>query len=198
MLRETALKYIPHEIRLTYDDYCRIPSGERYELIEGALRRMAPAPSVFHQEISKRLGRLLLEWIEDNNLGKVYYAPIDVVLSQHDVVQPDLLYISKERLGIIHTANIQGAPDLVVEILSPNTAEWDRETKRRIYARYGVRELWLVDPDGRSIEVAIHNGRELATLQVYPPGTTMESKLLAGFALEVDNLFRSTHEVRDE
>lgn len=187
--RETAPQYIPRELRLTYDDYCRIPCTERYELIGGALRKMTPAPSVFHQEISKRLGRLLVEWIEDRNLGKVYHAPIDVVLSQYDVVQPDLLYVSQERLGIIQKANIQGAPDLVVEILSPHTVEWDRETKRPVYARYGVREMWLVDPDGRSIEVAVHDGRELATSQVYSPGATMTNNLLAGFTLAVDKLF---------
>ena len=189
MLRETAPEYIPNSIRLTYEDYCRMPSGQRYELVEGGLR-VVPSPSVAHQEISKRLERALLEWIEDRNLGKVYNAPIDVVLSEHDVVQPDILYVSQERLGIIKEANIQGAPDLVVEILSHSLAEWDRATKRRLYARYGVREYWLVDPEAKTIEVTANNGRELVTLQVYSSGTTLTSPLLPDFALDVDKLFQ--------
>ncbi|HHY46745.1 MAG TPA: Uma2 family endonuclease [Firmicutes bacterium] len=190
MVKETAPQYAPVDLRLTYEDYCRISSGERYELLEGDLRRMTPAPSVFHQEVSGRIEKALRQWIEDHDLGKVYYSPIDVVLSEHNVVQPDILYISRERLGIIKEAYIRGAPDLVVEILSPSTAELDQVTKRRIYGRYGVREFWIVDPDGRSIEVAAHNGRELATVQVYPVGTTLVSPLLGGFELEIDGVFR--------
>lgn len=189
-LQETAVEYKSQKARLTYEDYCLTPPGERYELIEGVLRKMTPAPSVFHQEISKRLERLLLEWVEDRGLGKVYDAPIDVVLSQHNVLQPDLIYISKERTEIIHKANIWGAPDLVVEILSPSTAELDQETKRQIYAAYGVRELWLVDPDNKSIEVATLDGHELATLEIYRPGSIMTTRLLPGFSLDVGMLFK--------
>ncbi len=188
-VREVAQKYDSDAVRLTYDDYCRMPAGLRYELVEGDLR-MVPSPDVFHQEISKRLQRILLEWIEDRGLGKVYNAPIDVVLSEHNVVQPDLLYVSRERLGIIEKANIWGAPDLVIEILSPSTTEWDRVTKRRAYARYGVRELWIVDPEGRGIEIATLQGRELATLQVYPEGAVLNSPSLPGFTRDVAQLFR--------
>lgn len=190
VLKETAPQYIPPDLRLTYDDYCRIPSSERYELVDGGLRKMTPSPTVFHQEISGRIQKALRLWVDDHDLGKVYYAPIDVVLSEHNVVQPDILYISRERLGIIKEACIQGAPDLVVEILSPSTVEWDRVVKRRLYGVYGVREFWVVDPAGRSIEVAAHNGKELATVQVYPPGTTLVSPTLVGFELQVDGVFR--------
>ena len=190
VLKETALQYAPADLRLTYEDYCRIPFGERYELVEGELRRMTPSPTVFHQKISGRIEKALREWVDEHNLGEVYDSPIDVVLSEHNVVQPDILYISRERLGIIKEACIRGAPDLVVEILSPSTVEWDRVIKRRIYSRYGVREFWIVDPEGRSIEVASHNGRELATVQVYPLGTTLVSPLLDGFELEIDGVFR--------
>jgi len=188
-VQELAAKYDSPETRLTYEDYCRMPAGLRYELVEGDMR-MVPSPSVFHQEISKRLLKSLMEWVEGKGLGLVYDAPIDVVLSQHTVVQPDLLYISRERLGIIMKANIQGAPDLVVEILSPSTAEWDRVTKRRTYERYGVRELWLVDLEGRSIEVAARNEMGLETIRVYPLGTTVSSPILPGFVVDVDQLFR--------
>lgn len=175
---------------LTYDDYLRMPAGLRYEIVEGE-PRMVPSPGVFHQEISKRLGRVLLEWIEGQDLGLVYNAPLDVILSEHNVVQPDLLYVSKERLGIIRKENIGGAPDLVVEILSPSTAGWDQSTKRRIYGLYGVRELWLVDPEGKSIEVAVWKEGSLITVAVYPAGSTLSSPLLPGFTMEVSRLFRS-------
>lgn len=189
-MMETAPEYIAQCVRLTLDDYRRLPSGLRYELVEGVLRQMTPSPSMVHQEICKRLARALLEWVEDQDLGKVFFAPADVVLSEHNVVQPDLFYVSRERLGIIEEAHVNGAPDLVVEVLSPGTAEWDRITKRRIYGQFGVRELWLVDPGGRSVEVAVHDGRELATVQVYQTGASAESQILKGFALDVDRLFR--------
>jgi len=174
---------------LTYEDYCRMPSGNRYELVEGDIR-MTPSPSVFHQRISRRIEKVLLEWVERHELGEVLHAPIDVVLSEHNVVQPDILYVARERLGIIKEANIQGAPDLVVEILSPSDAEWDRVTKRRVYARFGVREFWIVGPEGRNIEVCVFRDCELKTFQVYPPGTRLSSPLLNDFTLDVAEVFR--------
>lgn len=188
-LREASREYTPRRVMLTYEDYCRMPSGNRYELVEGDIR-MTPSPSVFHQRISRRIEKVLLEWVERHGLGEVLHAPIDVVLSEHNVVQPDILYVARERLGIIKEANIQGAPDLVVEILSPSNAEWDRVTKRRVYARFGVREFWIVDPEGRNIEVCVFRDCELKTFQVYPPGTRLSSPLLNDFTLDVAEVFR--------
>lgn len=188
-LREASREYTPRRVMLTYEDYCRMPSGNRYELVEGDIR-MTPSPSVFHQRISRRIEKVLLEWVERHELGEVLHAPIDVVLSEHNVVQPDILYVARERLGIIKEANIQGAPDLVVEILSPSDAEWDRVTKRRVYARFGVREFWIVDPEGRNIEVCVFRDCELKTFQVYPPGTRLSSPLLNDFTLDVAEVFR--------
>lgn len=191
---EAAPTYVPPSLRLTYEDYCHIPPGhQRYELIGGAIR-VVPSPSVSHQQVSKRLQRALMEWVEDRGLGEVYNAPLDVVLSKYDVVQPDLLYVSKDRLGIIREANIWGPPDLVVEILSPGTAKWDQEVKRQVYARFGVRELWLVDPVDRTIEVATLKPGEsgtlqFAALQVYAHDSTMVSPLLPGFTLDAEALF---------
>ncbi len=175
--------------RLTYEDYCRMPAGERYELVEGELR-VVPSPTVFHQELSKRLQFLLIRWVEERHLGKVYNAPIDVLLSEHNVVQPDLLCVLREKLEIIRKANIQGAPDLVVEILSPSTEEWDRVTKRQVYAKFGVRELWFVDPAGRSVEVACLTVGDLRTVQTFAAGATLTTPLLPGFVVDIDELFR--------
>lgn len=186
--REAAPRYGSDSVLLTYDDYCRMPAGLRYELVEGDMR-MVPSPGTYHQEVSLRLKLELIAWVKTHDLGKVYDAPLDVVLSEHNVVQPDILYVSRDRLGIIKQANIWGAPDLVIEILSPSTSEWDRMTKRRAYAKFGVQEMWIVDPEGKSIEVAARQGNDLVTLQVYSRRATLVSPLLPGFTLELDVLF---------
>ncbi len=186
---EATPEYIRPSPLLTYDDYCHIPPGhQRYELIGGAVR-VVPSPSVSHQRVSKRLLVPLIQWIEGHGLGEVYSAPLDVVLSEYDVVQPDLVYVSKDRSSIIKEANIWGAPDLVVEILSPGTARWDQGLKRQLYARFGVRELWLVDPQARSIEVATLKDGALLTSQVHCVGAILSSPLLPGFALDVERVF---------
>ena len=116
---------IPNPIvKFTYEDYLNTPEDKRYELLDGELV-MTPAPGERHQSVSALLGWKLVQFASENSLGWVYLAPFDVVLSDMDVVQPDLLFVSNERGHIITPANIQGAPDLVVEILSPSTAERD-------------------------------------------------------------------------
>ena len=144
---------IPNPIvKFTYEDYLNTPEDKRYELLDGELV-MTPAPGELHQSISALLGWRLVQFASENSLGRVYQAPFDVVLSDTDVVQPDLLFVSNERGHIITPANIQGAPDLVVEILSPSTAERDRTFKRTLYAKHGVNEYWMVDTTKKR-----HNG----------------------------------------
>jgi Uma2 family endonuclease len=137
---------MPVDIRLTYEDYCRLPSdGKRYEIIDGELF-VTPSPFRPHQRVVTRLTRYLSTFVEENELGEVFVAPFDVVFSRFDVVEPDLLYVSKGRLSVLTEKNVQGAPDLVVEVLSPSTAETDRTIKLKLYARYGVQEHWIIDP----------------------------------------------------
>lgn len=176
------------DVALTYDDYRRMPEGERYELLEGDLQ-MTPAPNPRHQRISRRIGVALNEHVEKHALGEVFHSPIDVVLSQTTVVQPDILFISRARSEIVGREAITAAPDLVVEILSPSSTERDRVTKRRLYGRFGVREYWIVDPEARSIEVCVHDGRELVTHGVWQEGMEAESPLLQGFRLAVRPIF---------
>ena len=137
------------KIKLTYEDYAKTPDDERYELIDGELL-MVPSPNRPHQWTVIHLGTRLIAFVEENDLGEVYFAPFDVVLSDTNVVQPDLVFVSRERLGIITHANIQGAPDLVVEVRSPSTAYRDLTIKRRLYAEHGVKEYWMVDPEART------------------------------------------------
>ena len=140
------------DVKFTYHDYLLLSDEKRYELIDGELY-VVPAPNIYHQRISRNLEYALVQHVRQNNLGEVLNAPCDVVLSQENVIQPDILFISKDRFGIIATANIQAAPDLVIEILSESTKARDLDIKRKLYARYGAREYWIVDPTAKSVEV---------------------------------------------
>ena len=140
-------------IKLTVRDYMSIPEGDdrRFELIDGELI-LAPSPVPQHQIIAGNLFEILIGFVRAHDLGRVIYSPMDVVLSEHDVFQPDILFVSRNRLHIIGNLNIQGAPDLVIEILSPSTENRDRGVKLNQYLRYGVREYWIIDPENRTCE----------------------------------------------
>lgn len=141
------------KVVLTYDDYLRLPNdGKRYEILEGEIF-VSPSPVTKHQIISANLLAILHQHVRRHKLGVVLSAPTDVVLSYTNVVQPDLLFVSNARKNIITEKNIQGAPDLIVEILSETSAEQDRTAKKQIYARHGVKEYWLIDPDRETVEV---------------------------------------------
>ena len=175
-------------IKFTYADYRNTPDDKRYELIDGDLI-MAATPPIAHQRSSLEIVTLLYPFVLERALGKIFYAPTDVVLSDMDVVQPDILFISNERAHIITEDNIRGAPNLVIEVLSPSTAARDRTLKRALYAKHGVQEYWQVDTDARTIAVLTlaDNGFELAA--VYGEGQTLASPLLPGFALDLDLVF---------
>lgn len=140
------------ETKLTNADYLKTADDERYELLDGKLVT-SPSPSEIHQYCLGRLFLRLGAFVYGRNLGKVYCSPFDVVLSATDVVRPDLLFVSRTRAGIITVDtvdNVQGAPDLVIEILSPATTDRNGTIKLDLYARHGVREYWIVDPDART------------------------------------------------
>ena len=138
------------EKKLSYEDYARLPDeGKRYEILDGELY-VTPAPTPLHQRLSKRLGRQLEDFFEARGLGEVFNAPIDLVLAEHDIAQPDLLIVGNPS-QISHRA-IEGAPLLIVEVLSPSTRAQDRGVKARRYADLGVRHYWILDPDAERIE----------------------------------------------
>lgn len=180
----------PITTKLTYEDYLKTSDDERYELLDGELITM-PAPSIAHQHVAVKLATRLDTFVEDKDLGVVYFAPTDVVLSETHVVQPDLLFISSERAGIVTSANIQGAPDLLVEIRSDSTAERDETRKRQLYAEYGVREYWLVDPEARTITVLPLGADGYAERATYTEGQTLTSSTLEGFSANLDEIFLS-------
>ena len=177
-------------VKLTYEDYQHTPEDQRHELLDGELI-MVPAPNLRHQRIGMRLGALLHAFVQERELGEVFHAPCDVVLSNTDVVQPDLLFVSSERAHLLLGGDsVLGAPDLVVEILSPATAGRDRTLKRSLYARHGVKEYWLVDPDALTVTVLRPGAADFEVAAVYGEGRTMASPALPGFAADLNELFR--------
>ena len=174
--------------KLTYDDYAKTPDDERWELIDGVLIEM-PSPTVPHQRVSRKVGTRLDIFVDAGSLGEIFYAPIDVVLSDTVVVQPDLVFVSNERADIITHANIQGVPDLVVEIRSPSTAGHDEVTKRALYERYGIPEYWLADPEAQTVTVLLlgENGYEVTG--IYAKGDTLTSPTLEGFSIDLNEIF---------
>ncbi len=174
--------------KLTYEDYAKTPDDERWELIDGELFRM-PLPNVAHQRTSMQLLLRVAPFVEEREMGEVFAAPTDVVLSDTDTVEPDLLFISRERMGIITRLNIQGAPDLVVEIHSPATAQRDLTAKRELYARHGVREYWPIDPESRTVTVLLLDNGDFVEAGVYREGDTVTSPTLEGFSFRVEEIF---------
>ena len=144
---------------LTYRDYAALPDdGKRYEVHDGALSPL-PTPTTLHQIVLGELAMALRAHVKPRDLGLVLMAPLDVILSDRPdettILQPDILFLDRERLSLISERAIEGAPALVIEILSPSTAATDRGRKRELYARYGVPYLWFVDPDTREIEAHV-------------------------------------------
>ena len=177
--------------KFTYEDYRTVPPDRRYELVDGDLV-MVPAPNLKHQTVQVRLGERLARFVREHSLGMLFFAPCDVVLSDTDVVQPDLLFVSSDRAHLLNNGeNVRGAPDLVIEIPSPATAERDRGYKRALYAKHGVAEYWLVDPSAETVWIHRLRGRALIVAQTLRRGQTLRSPLLPGFALDLEDVFSS-------
>jgi len=174
--------------KYTYADYLKTPDDERYELIEGDLL-MTPSPVTRHQRISRKIEFMLEKYVTENDLGEVFYAPFDVCLDDENVVQPDILFISKERLDIIGEKNIQGAPDLVIEIISESTAYRDLVQKKKLYARFGVKEYWIVIPEESSVDLFTLKDDVFVLHKSYSKDDTLQSQLLQKLKIELKKIF---------
>ena len=138
---------------LTYRDYAVLPDdGRRYELHEGELS-VTPAPGATHQRVILKLGVALDAHVRARGLGEIFIAPFDVILSDTTVVQPDIMYVATDRSARASERGIEGAPTLVIEVLSPSTTRVDRQTKLELYARHDIPWYWIVEPDSRVVEV---------------------------------------------
>lgn len=180
-------------VKLTYDDLVLFPDdGMRHELIDGA-HYVTPPPVIRHQAIVGNLHFIISTWLEIHPLGRVYFAPLDLVFTRFDVVEPDLLYASKQRLAQIATEpNLQGAPELVVEVGSPRTRKRDATIKLRLYERSGIDEYWIVDPRTDVVCVYRREGDRFA-----PPielsreaGDVLTSPLFPGLEMPLARIFR--------
>jgi len=175
-------------IKLTVVDYMSTPDDSRYQLLDGELV-LAPSPTDKHQNVAGNIYFFLRRFASDANVGRIRIAPLDVVLGENDVVQPDVLFVSNERATIITDENIEGAPDLVVEVLSPSTEGRDRGYKCDLYARHGVRECWLVDPAAETVEVLTEVAESFVTAATYRRAQTLVSPLLPGLTIDLDRVF---------
>lgn len=179
-------------VKLTYDDFVQFPDdGKRHELIDGE-HYVTPSPNTRHQQILGNLHGLLWVHLQSHPGGRVFLAPFDVVFSDFDVVEPDLLYISRERLdGVLTKAHVRGAPDLVVEIGSPSTRRRDETIKRHLYERFGVSEYWVIDPELDTIKVfrQIGDRHERAAELAAENDDVLRSPLLPGLELPLATIF---------
>ncbi len=182
-MSEAALKREDH---FTWDNYREWPDDERWEIIGGEAFAMSPAPLVRHQRIQQELGRQLSNHFIDKEC-EVFPAPIDVKLSDEDIVQPDLLVVCDKNK--IKRTHIEGAPTLVIEIISPSTAFYDRSCKLSLYAASGVEEVWLVTPYPHAVEVFVLDGESYRFASVYGKEHKLKSICFPELEIELEKIF---------
>ncbi len=180
-------------MKLTYDDFLLFPDdGKRHELIDGE-HYVTPSPNTRHQRISGSLHLLIGNWLEEHPIGKVFYAPLDVVMSAFDIVEPDLVYLSNERAAeIMVPLHLRGAPELLIEIGSLGTRKRDETIKRQLYERMGVSEYWFVDPEIDVVRVYRRKGDRFARPVELSreAGDILTTPLLPGLSLPLARIFR--------
>ena len=172
--------------RLTYEDYLLLPDdGKRHEIIDGE-HYVTPSPAKKHQIVAGNLHALIWDYTRRVRTGTVFVAPYDVILSDEDILQPDILFITAERSAIATERGVRGAPDLVIEVLSDGTRKVDQTLKLERYDHFGVQEYWMVDPKGET--VAVYR-RATAGLELMATADPLTSPLLPGFALSLRDIF---------
>lgn len=176
--------------RLTKEDYRMLPEcGPRYQLIEGELY-ISPAPNRFHQVISRNIEFILLKYLEAGPRGELYHAPFDVYLSEHDVFQPDIVFVARENFKVLTDTGVEGTPDLAVEILSSSTAYLDKKPKLQVCARTGLKELWIVDPEPRLIHVYKLQEKADQPVATYSEGDVFTSAHFPGLKIHGSEVFK--------
>jgi Uma2 family endonuclease len=178
-------------VKLTYDDFVHFPDdGKRHELIDGE-HYVTPSPNLKHQTIVFNLAGLLWMFLRENKVAVAFGSPLDVVFSDFDVVEPDLLFVSEARRKVLTAKNIQGAPDLVVEVGSPGTRRRDELIKHQLYERFGVSEYWVVDPDIDVIKVyRLTDGRYTRVSELtLRADDVLTTPLLPGLELRLAEIF---------
>ncbi len=175
---------------MTYEDLLLLPEdGLRHEIIDGE-HYVNASPITKHQRVSYRLILAIGNYLEEHQVGVLFHAPFDVVFSRYDVVEPDLIFISNERREILTTKNIQGSPDLLIEILSDSNRKYDEVTKRALYERTGVPEYWIIDPVADDVRIFRRNASGRYERAVELSGDdTLTSPLFPGLEIRLDRIF---------
>jgi Uma2 family endonuclease len=175
---------------LTFEDYARMtpPDSGNYELHNGKLIFM-PSPLFLHQDISASLSVELYFFVKKNKLGKVVTAPMDVILTEHDTFQPDILFISKDRLNIIE-GQIKGAPNLIVEILSDGNSAKEMSYKKHIYESTGVQEYWLINPTKKTVTQYKNEDGEFFPIHILDTEGVLQSIVVEGFSFKINDIFQ--------
>jgi Uma2 family endonuclease len=185
---EAAVERQHSTTKLTYADYVRFPEdGLRHEIIDGE-HYVTPSPATRHQRISRNLLHLIQTYLDGHPAGELLAAPFDALLSDFDIVVPDLLYLSNERARFLTSKNLQGPPDLVIEILSPSTKSRDKRLKRDLYERVGVREYWMVDPERDLVDVYRNNSGVFEPPVSFGRHDVLTTSLLPEFELPLDRV----------
>ena len=175
--------------KLTYEDYVTLPDdGRRYEILDGELA-VSPSPTSAHQFVSHNLEFALSAWVRARRLGRIWHAPLDLILEPTAVMQPDIFFISNARSSIVTKRGVEGAPDLVIEILSDSTAARDRGIKMHIYARHGVERYWIVDVEKRTLEVYAIRGKTYELAATYSGGEVTQFDVPEGFVLALNEVW---------
>ncbi len=175
--------------KLSFEEFRQLPvDGKRYELVQGEVH-VTPAPATRHQAVLQNLSGNLWPFVIKNRLGEVWTAPLDVRLAGETALQPDLIFISNARAGIIQEDWIAGPPDLVVEVLSPSTAAYDRATKLPIYAHAGVPEVWLIDSQAKTVEILKLQGKKYLVDSTLAGEQVLTSTQFPGWELSLSQLF---------
>ena len=180
--------------KYTYADYAAKADDEKWELIDGVLYQMAAGASARHQEVSENFGELLIPHIRPRRLGRLYRPRFDLILPGETAVEPDLMFVSGARRRIITTRGCEGPPDLVVEVLSPSNPRHDLERKRELYARHGVPEYLILEPNDETVlalaEPAVGTGEgTYGSERLYRSGDTLAIAAMPGLAIAVADIF---------
>jgi Uma2 family endonuclease len=182
-------------VKLTYDDFVLFPDdGKRHELIDGE-HYVTPSPNMRHQAITGNMYFIIRSWLETHPAGRVFFAPFDVVMSEIDVVEPDLLFVSAARVPEVLTAqHVRGTPDLVIEVASKGTRKRDETIKRRLYERKGVQEYWTIDPEIDVVRVYRRDGESFGRAEELSRerGDVLQTPILPGLDISVERIFADT------
>jgi len=184
-----ALIHSSDQVKFTYDDYRQLPDdGKRYEIIDGELYR-ATSPTSNHQRIAGNFFGAFFIYLKSHPIGEIFQTPLEVFFSSTNIAQPDLMFISKSRLDIIKPTQIKGAPDLVIEVLSPTTEKRDRTVKLKMYAKFGVREYWMAKEKTATVEIFRLQEGKLVLVARLGKTDELTSPLFPGLEIPLAEIF---------